>query len=114
MNAIEKTLYADALDYELESLCNGDTVGELVILSANHDGCGTVAIVYELDGIRHYHAMEYTLDGHEHGEQWLSPAYGYSTTDTACYMGQRYAVASLWGPYFDEIFTHCGTTHNPA
>lgn len=86
------------------------------ILHLKHDGTGTVAAVFEDNGVRWYWAHEFTDDYYtENGRRVhnVVAAYGYKTQETACYMGQRYQAASLWGPYYDEVFTHCGTIWDP-
>ncbi len=85
------------------------------ILHLKHDGTGTVVSVFEVDGVRWYWAHEFTDDAyHDNGRlvHNVIPAYGYSTKDTACYMGQRYQYCD-WGPYYDEVFTHCHTIWDP-
>lgn len=87
------------------------------ILRLKHDGMGTVAAVFEIDGVRWYWAHEFTDDSYHDDDGRIVhnvvDAYGYCTKETACYMGQRYQSADLWGPYYDEVFTHCHTIWDP-
>ena len=89
------------------------------ILHVASDWEGLVVAVFEVGTVRHYWADEYTDDavpdiesgGVDHNVIHYG---GYHTTERACYMGQRYMVRGLWGPYFDEVFTHCKTVYDPA
>jgi len=92
---------------EIEDLLTRFTNGN-VLHAKQADGDTVVALVFEVGRVRYYRAMEYTQDGAE-----LTQAYGYETTDRACYMGQRYDIPGLWGAYRDEIFTHTPDVHNP-
>jgi hypothetical protein len=60
---------------------------------------GTVAMVEDRNGVRWYHAREFTGKGRNREE-----AGGYSTKEKHWYMGERYRNRALWGDYFSEVF----------
>lgn len=61
---------------------------------------GTVTLVYESKGTRHYAAVEYTRDS-----DGFTESGGYETTEKYHCMGERYR--GLFGPYESEVFYTC-------
>ena len=105
-------VYADCAKHVLDAIAE-DYPGAKVLHQAE-DWQGTVCTVFETaDGVRWYWADEFTDDavGLPDGslEHHVVLCCGRHTTERACYIGQRYASKALWGRFFAEVFTFCGT-----
>ncbi len=85
----------------IERVVEGLPRGSNVLHTA--EAGGTVAVVYEDNGVRRYYAQEFTNDGTDE-EPNLIEAAGYNTADKHWYMGERYRSRALWGAYFSEVF----------
>lgn len=90
---------------DLESLDREDITSmyssEVTFLYHNVTQDGTCACVYEVNGVRHYRAMEYTCSEEDDCEYW-EQCYGYDTTEKHFSMGERYK--GLFGDYEREVF----------